>query len=376
VRIEGDTQANLFFVDASLDNIGIASSNPANFRLQVAGNVGPDANNTYDLGSAANKWSNIYTSSLNADTLTLSFTKGSIVHADVNGNLAQDNAAFYYDYTNNHVGIGTSSPSTGLDIGGVTTNHALTGNADVLVAGSVEIANNLFVDGSAILAGTLAVSDNGNFTKDLTIGDDLVVADAVNFSSFTANSILFTGTSGVVSEDTANFIYDNTNNALILGGTSVATADTALFANGKTIFNEQGLATADIRIEGDTQGNLLFVDASTNKVGIATSAPNSDLDVAGSLSLSIKTVTTSYAVLAQDHTVIINGTVGTETITLPTASGITGRIYVIKRIDANAGTIVIDANGAETIDGSLTESLVNQYDSVTLQSDGSNWFIL
>ncbi len=41
-------------------NVGIGTTNPASFKLQVAGNVGPETDATYDLGSSAKRWNNLY----------------------------------------------------------------------------------------------------------------------------------------------------------------------------------------------------------------------------------------------------------------------------------------------------------------------------
>ena len=51
---------------------------------------------------------------------------------------------------------------------------------------------------------------------------------------------------------------------------------------GNIIFNESG-ADVDFRVEGDTNANLLFVDASTDRVGIGTSSPSTALDVSGTV---------------------------------------------------------------------------------------------
>lgn len=50
-------------------------------------------------------------------------------------------------------------------------------------------------------------------------------------------------------------------------------------SNGTVVFNETGLATSDFRVEGDTDPNLIFVDASTDFVGIGTSTPTRILEV-------------------------------------------------------------------------------------------------
>lgn len=54
---------------------------------------------------------------------------------------------------------------------------------------------------------------------------------------------------------------------------------------GGTTINEDG-ADADTRIEGDTDINLVFVDASTDRVGIGTASPGQKLSVAGTLGIS------------------------------------------------------------------------------------------
>ena len=49
--------------------------------------------------------------------------------------------------------------------------------------------------------------------------------------------------------------------------------------------------------------------------------------------------------------------------------------YQIKNRAASS-TITIDPNGSETIDGATTFDLDTQESSVTLITDGSNWFII
>ncbi len=51
---------------------------------------------------------------------------------------------------------------------------------------------------------------------------------------------------------------------------------------GAAVFNEAG-ADKDFRVEGDTDANLLFVDASTDRVGIGTNTPTVKLDVVGAV---------------------------------------------------------------------------------------------
>lgn len=55
---------------------------------------------------------------------------------------------------------------------------------------------------------------------------------------------------------------------------------TSITLNGGAVFNEGG-GNFDFRVEGQGDANLLFVDASTARVGIGTNAPNGKLDVQG-----------------------------------------------------------------------------------------------
>jgi hypothetical protein len=55
--------------------------------------------------------------------------------------------------------------------------------------------------------------------------------------------------------------------------------------NTAVVVNESG-ADVDFRVEGDTDANLLFVDASADSIGIGTSSPSAALHIAGTSSLS------------------------------------------------------------------------------------------
>ncbi len=88
-------------------------------------------------------------------------------------------------------------------------------------------------------------------------------------------------------------------------------------------------------------------------------------------------ISTAAATLTLDatHFTVVATLAGTQTFTLPTAVGIAGRIYNLKKTGAS-GTTTLDGDGSETIDGSLTYVTTTQYESVTVQSDGANWHII
>lgn len=111
--------------------------------------------------------------------------------------------------------------------------------------------------------------------------------------------------------DTATnlFLADASLDAIQIGTTSAGVI--ADFRSSAIVFNEDG-ADRDFRVEGDTDANNIFSDASTDRVGIGTNAPNSKLDVNGTiqadgLRLDV-TPTTEVIVPTDTITVSINGT--------------------------------------------------------------------
>jgi hypothetical protein len=73
------------------------------------------------------------------------------------------------------------------------------------------------------------------------------------------------------------------------------------FGASEVVFNDGG-ADYDFRVEGDTDANLLFVDASTDRIGVGTASPAADLhvnaasgDVSGRWSSTANTVITYLA---------------------------------------------------------------------------------
>lgn len=85
---------------------------------------------------------------------------------------------------------------------------------------------------------------------------------------------------------------------------------------------------------------------------------------------------TANATLATTEfdSVILVAPASATTITLPAASGRKGKWYNIKRTEASANAVTIDANASETIDGNLTVP-VWAGQNIVVMGDGTNWFI-
>lgn len=128
--------SNLFW-DNTSKHLGLGTSTPTDFTLQVAGDVGPNINNTYSLGSANKRWKNIFATNIDVTgAMNLGFATGSVVFQGTTG-LAQNNNKFFWDNTNSRLGLGTNTPSQTLAIDGslafLSSNY--TGTSGVLFIG-------------------------------------------------------------------------------------------------------------------------------------------------------------------------------------------------------------------------------------------------
>jgi hypothetical protein len=81
-----------------------------------------------------------------------------------------------------------------------------------------------------------------------------------------------------------------------------------------------------------------------------------------------------------NETVLANAASNAITITLPSAVSFPGIIHTIKKVDSTANIVSIASVSNQTIDGTnATSSPIQikvQYVTLSLASDGSNWYII
>lgn len=90
-------------------------------------------------------------------------------------------------------------------------------------------------------------------------------------------------------------------------------------------------------------------------------------------------VTTTPYTPTQDETVLyVDTTIGNITINLPSAAtaAIVNKFYIIKKITNDANKVIVDPNGAETIDAVATKDIEFFNDCLQCHSDGTNWKII
>jgi len=133
--------------------------------------------------------------------------------------------------------------------------------------------------------------------------------------------------------------------------------------NSPVIINENG-ADQDTRVEGSSDDNLLFADASADKVGVGTNAPQEKLDVDGNLAisggflrLSQTPQSASGTATGSLTTAITSFTLTTGADTLSLANGVAGQMKHV---------VVIGGTGSCTV----TPATRLGYSSVTMNGAG------
>lgn len=89
--------------------------------------------------------------------------------------------------------------------------------------------------------------------------------------------------------------------------------------------------------------------------------------------LKVTTKTGTATLTTNEFGVIICNSASDMTLNLPTATGVTGKPFYIT--NTNTGTVTIDPNGSQTIQGDAAFDLY-QDEMLNIISDGSNWKVI
>lgn len=165
---------------------------------------------------------------------------------------------------------------------------------------------------------------------------------------------------------------------------NIGTSGTGVF-NGKFNdvggFNNLNYADASMDISLDAVNRLIEfkVNISSTVGNTLTLNPDGLYVPAGGGGFAYTVVnvnTTPYTVvpITGVYVYLVDATVGNITFNFPTAVGNTA-LYTVKKVDATANTVILDPNGAETLDGSATKIIRFQNTSVDIYSDNANLFI-
>ena len=129
------------------------------------------------------------------------------------------------------------------------------------------------------------------------------------------------------------------------------------------------------RIIGDglrlTNGGKIAVDFDS----VEEAAPYTGSD------LNVVKVTSAYLALFTDDVILADATSAAFDVDLPPAASVPNKRYYIKRLNGGSNNGRVDPDGDATTGDQIDEDktklqLAVQYESVTLVSDGTEWWIL
>lgn len=162
--------------------------------------------------------------------------------------------------------------------------------------------------------------------------------------------------------------------------------DFSIVANGatKTVnFNlpdATGATGAEARgVVSKTAQSFAGDKSFVNNVAVGgVTAANSTLQVAGSVAMAIKTITSAqspYTITDKDNTVLADATTAAVVLNLP--APVVGRMYTIKKIGSGDIDKQITINGGGAlIEGGTDYKIYNDWTFITIQTDGTNWYII
>jgi hypothetical protein len=92
--------------------------------------------------------------------------------------------------------------------------------------------------------------------------------------------------------------------------------------------------------------------------------------------LRVRSVSTTATFGTDDDVILGDTTGGAFSVNLPAVATSSRRVYTLKRVNAGANNLTLQANGAETIDGANTYVLTVQWQSATVVCDAATWSII
>jgi hypothetical protein len=153
--------------------------------------------------------------------------------------------------------------------------------------------------------------------------------------------------------------YDTSNQALYMG---TAGSERLRISSTGNVGIGRTPTTNPLEVAGiieSTTGGFKFPDGTIQTTSAGTSAVNS---------YSVNTVLTN-----SNTYVLVDASGGARTITLPSPTS--GRVFYIKKTDSSLNAVTISPPSG-TIDGAASKALNYQYDSLTIVSDGTNFYLV
>lgn len=250
-------------------------------------------------------------------------------------------------------------------------------NPGIITAGAQTFGGDKTFNGNTTVNGSLTlnnVTDNSTMDSVLVISSGLVQKRQVSAAAF-GNAIRSVNGN----RDTAQvFAFKNAGTDLTVTNAAAGGTDSVFLNIPDAGTGARGVVTIATQTFAGNKNFQDSVNAAKSLLVGTTGNSNSTVQVNGSLSLAIKTVTSAYIITGADNTILANTSSAPFTVTLPAPGAIAGRIYTIKKIGSGGidNALTIAPAGGATIDGGSSFIIYNDWTYVALQTDGADWFII
>jgi hypothetical protein len=328
---------------------------------------------------------------------------------------AIDDRILSYGYSTTD-GTVTSVGGTG-SVNGITLTGTVTSAGNLTLGGTLGNITVSQLAGSAVITSAESFSDDDTTLMTSAAIDDRILSYGYTTTTGTVTSITAgTGLSGGTITTTGTIAIANggvdtlqlaadavdgtkiaddavnsehiANGAIDLVHMSANSVDSDQYVDGSI---DRVHLSADIidgsKLEDDAVNSEHIADGAIDLVHMSANSVDSDQYVDGSIDTvhvsagaiteakrtrTVSSPTTS--VTLSDDINLCSGGAGGITVTLPAVAS--GKVITIKKKDSAAGVVTIQRGGSATIDGATTKALYHQYESMTLASDGTDWYII
>tara|TARA_R110000787_G_scaffold36714_7_gene93593 strand:+ start:26615 stop:27070 length:456 start_codon:yes stop_codon:yes gene_type:complete len=96
----------------------------------------------------------------------------------------------------------------------------------------------------------------------------------------------------------------------------------------------------------------------------------------GAFSETSTAFTASGSISAGTSIALADASLGTVTVTLPSAALSKGLTVTVKKVDTTGLAVVVDGDASETIDGGTTATITTPYVALKLHCDGTQWWVV
>lgn len=418
-RVESDTQTHALFVDAGADSgfgrIGFFNSSPA-FTFDLLKTQDSTTHAAFrNASTGASARAAVIVENSNADAYFLITSTGysgsGMLNASTAAIIADSTAtggiSIYTSVSGGPVRIGQGgNERISFNAASVVVNDN-GDDADFRVEGDTE-QNLLFVDAGAERIGFGTATPSARVDSQYAVNgantlrvhnsssgsgaySELQVNNGSTSGSFYLSSTAYT-TNGLIDADRVMVVSQASNGFLLYANASTAPiifaqggfaaanerfriSDTEVSVNG-------GHSDINFRVEGDTNVNLIFADAGTDRVGFGTNTPAYFADIRGALvaqmAVEARTAATSPAASDSRKAYTNEGATSQVAVTLPAAAAGLEYTFIIQdtdgiQITAAAGDTIRQAASVSASGGTATSTTIG--DTLTLLAINSTEWI-